>query len=109
MQLYASYCFALDGTQSAFLQLHAGLAHGFPYGFMKPRRQRRQRQAQPGFDQPHFRQRPFHRDGIALDEQLGMQAAHISCINRGATLAVTEITPCPPISISGSPATSSPL
>src|SRR6185503_14144739 len=36
-------------------------------------------------------------------------AAHIWCISFGATLAVTEMTPCPPHRISGSAVASSPL
>ena len=80
---------------------------------------RGQRQADAALDHAHLLQHPLDRDRIGLDEQVAMQseqlvvqrtrlgkspanaAAHISCIRRGATLAVTEITPSPPISSSG--------
>ena len=78
-------------------------------------------------NEAHLGQRPLGRDRVRLDKELAMQrsrrllharaaatspfsaAAHICAINFGATLAVTEITPWPPISISGNAVMSSPL
>ena len=45
----------------------------------------------------------------ALARSPAKTATHISCISRGATLAVTEITPWPPSISSASPVPSSPL
>jgi len=74
-----------------------------------------------------LRHRPFHRDRIGLDEELCMEsqeleinsrafsrspasaAEHISCISRASDVAVTEMIPLPPRSMSASPLASSPL
>ena len=90
-------------------------------------RKRRQRQPDAGLDAAHLGQRPLDRDRIGLDEQVQVQgqqrrliasaagqspasaALHIRAIGPGATLAVTEITPCPPIAISASAESSLPL
>ena len=77
--------------------------------------QRRQRQANPRRDQPQPLHGPLDRDRVRLDEHRQVQrhrcavrcaaawsnrpasaAAQISCIARGTTLAVTEITPRAP-------------
>jgi hypothetical protein len=96
-------------------------------GLVELRRQLDERQPQFVFDEPHLGQRPLGGDRVRLDEKPAMQrqqrvvvmraattspasaAAHICDINFGATFAVTEMTPCPPSSMSGRPVRSSPL
>ena len=51
------------------------LPHGLPDRSMTGLGQPRQGQSDPASDEPHLVERPFHRDGVGLGEQITVQAA----------------------------------